>query len=89
MQRNTSEPAWFFGLYDRGVIAKGKAADFVVFDPHTVDAGEKVMLNDLPGGERRFVQRAEGIQSVVVNGEVVLTQGEHSGALPGQRLRAG
>ena len=66
-----------------------KAADFVVFDPDTVDAGEKVMLNDLPGGERRFVQRAEGIHYVVVNGEVVLTHGEHSGALPGQMLRAG
>ena len=87
VQRLTSEPARLFGVLDRGVIAAGKAADFVVFDPATVDAGEKVMLNDLPGGERRFVQRAEGIHSVVVNGEVVLTQGEHSGALPGQMLR--
>ncbi len=89
VQRITSEPARFFGLLDRGVIATGKAADCVVFDPDTVDAGEKVMLNDLPGGERRFVQRAEGIHHVVVNGEVVLTHGEHSGALPGQMLRAG
>ena len=47
------------------------------------------MLNDLPGGERRFVQRAEGIHAVVVNGEIVLTHGEHSGALPGQMVRAG
>lgn len=89
VQRITSEPARLFGLSDRGVIAAGKAADCVVFDPDTVDAGEKVMLNDLPGGERRFVQRAEGIHYVVVNGEVVLTQGEHSGALPGQMLCAG
>ena len=89
VQRITSEPARLFGLLDRGVIAAGQAADCVVFDPDTVDAGEKVMLNDLPGGERRFVQRAEGIHYVVVNGEVVLTQGEHSGALPGQMLRAG
>ena len=89
VQRITSEPARFFGVLDRGVIATGKAADFVVFDPDTVDAGEKVMLNDLPGGERRFVQRAEGIHAVVVNGEIVLAHGEHSGALPGQMLRAG
>jgi len=88
VQRITSEPARFFGVLDRGVIVAGKAADFVVFDPDRVDAGEKVMLNDLPGGERRFVQRAEGIHHVVVNGEVVLTHGEHSGALPGQMLRA-
>ncbi len=70
------------------MIATSKAADLVVFDPDTVDAGEKVMLNDLPGGERRFVQRAEGIHAVVVNGEIVLAHGEHSGALPGQMLRA-
>ena len=89
VQRITSEPARFFGVLDRGVIATGKAADLVVFDPDTVDAGEKVMLNDLPGGERRFVQRAEGIHAVVVNGEIVLTHGEHSGALPGQMVRAG
>ena len=89
VQRITSEPARFFGVSDRGVIATGKAADLVVFDPDTVDAGEKVMLNDLPGGERRFVQRAEGIHAVVVNGQIVLTHGEHSGALPGQMLRAG
>ena len=89
VQRITSEPAQLFGVLDRGVIAASKAADFVVFDPDAVDAGEKVMLNDLPGGERRFVQRAEGIHYVVVNGEVVLTHGEHSGALPGQMLRAG
>ena len=45
------------------------------------------MLNDLPGGERRFVQHAEGIQYVIVNGQIVLNQGVHSGALPGQMLR--
>ncbi len=88
VERITSEPARLFGLNDRGVIATGKAADFVVFDRHTVAAGEKVMLNDLPGGERRFVQHAEGIQYVIVNGQIVLNQGAHSGALPGQMLRA-
>jgi len=88
VERITSEPARLFGLNDRGVIATGKAADFVVFDRHTVAAGEKVMLNDLPGGERRFVQHAEGIQCVIVNGQIVLNQGSHSGALPGQMVRA-
>ena len=88
VERITSEPARLFGLNDRGLIVTGKAADFVVFDRHTVAAGEKVMLNDLPGGERRFVQHAEGIQYVIVNGQIVLNQGEHSGALPGQMLRA-
>lgn len=89
VQRLTSEPARLFGLNDRGVIAQGKAADFVIFDPGTVAAGEKEMLYDLPGGEGRFVQRAEGVHWVIVNGAVLYADGGHSGALPGQVLRAG
>ena len=89
VQRLTSEPAQFFGVHDRGVIAPGKAADLVVFDPKTVGSGEKLLLNDLPGGERRFVQQAKGIQHVIVNGEILLNQGKQSGALAGQMLRAG
>jgi N-acyl-D-aspartate/D-glutamate deacylase len=89
VQRLTSEPAQLFGLHDRGTIARGKAADLVVFDPRTVAAGEKEMLYDLPGGEGRFVQRAEGMHWVIVNGVVLYADGGHSGALPGQVLRAG
>jgi N-acyl-D-aspartate/D-glutamate deacylase len=89
VQRLTSEPAQFFGLTDRGILAQGKAADVVIFDPQTVNAGEKEMLYDLPGGERRFVQQAEGVQWVIVNGSVLYADGGHSGALPGQVLQAG
>jgi N-acyl-D-aspartate/D-glutamate deacylase len=88
VQRITSEPAEFFGLNDRGVIAQGKAADLVVFDPRTVGAGEKQLLEDLPGGEGRFVQYARGIHSVLVNGVPVLAEGQECGRLPGQVLRA-
>jgi N-acyl-D-aspartate/D-glutamate deacylase len=89
VQRITSEPAQFFGLNNRGLIAPGKAADLVIFDPQTVGAGDKEILKDLPGGEGRFVQYAQGIHSVLVNGVAVLADGQHSGALPGQVLRAG
>ena len=89
VQRLTSEPAQFFGLTARGVLARGKAADIVIFDPRTVTAGEKEMLYDLPGGEGRFVQRAEGVHWVIVNGALLYADGQHSGALPGQVLRAG
>ena len=89
VQRITSEPAQFFGLHDRGTIAQGKAADLVMFDPRTVGAGEKKILDDLPGGEERFVQYAQGIRAVLVNGVQVLADGHESGALPGQVLRAG
>jgi N-acyl-D-aspartate/D-glutamate deacylase len=89
VQRLTSEPARFWGLTDRGTVAHGKAADLAIFDPHTINAGEKEMRYDLPGGEGRFVQQAEGVQWVIVNGSVLYADGDHSGALPGQVLRAG
>jgi len=89
VQRLTSEPAQVFGLTDRGVIAEGKVADLVIFDPRTVTAGGKEMLYDLPGGEGRFVQQAQGVQWVIVNGTVLFADGGHSGALPGRVLRAG
>ena len=89
IQRLTSEPAHLFGLYDRGVIAPGKAADLVVFDPRTVAAGDKEMLYDLPGEEGRFVQQAQGVHWVIVNGAVLFAEGQHSGVLPGRVLRSG
>ncbi|MEW6296508.1 MAG: amidohydrolase family protein [Thermodesulfobacteriota bacterium] len=89
VRRLTAEPAQFFGLTDRGVIAQGKAADLVAFDPRTVAAGDKEMLYDLPGGEGRFVQQARGIHWVIVNGEILFADGRHTGALPGRVLRSG
>jgi N-acyl-D-aspartate/D-glutamate deacylase len=75
-----------FGLRDRGLIRKGMAADLVVFDPRTVQECEPEMVNDLPAGEPRLIQKAEGISATVVNGEVLIESGEHSGAYPGRVL---
>ena len=43
--------------------------------------------DDLPAGARRLIQRTRGIAATVVNGEVLLRDGKHTGALPGQLLR--
>ena len=85
----TSVPAGFFGIRDRGRIAEGLAADLVLFDPETVDVHEAEYVDDLPGGGRRLVARADGIGATVVNGRVLMRDGEHAGGLPGQILRSG
>jgi N-acyl-D-amino-acid deacylase len=83
----TLVPASLWGFSDRGLIREGMAADFVVFDPDTIAAEMPEVVDDLPGGARRLVQRTRGISATVVNGEVLLRDGKHTGALPGKLLR--
>jgi N-acyl-D-amino-acid deacylase len=83
----TLVPATLWGFHDRGLIREGMAADFCVFDPDTIMAEMPEVVDDLPGGARRLVQRTRGIAATVVNGEILLRDGKHTGALPGQLLR--
>jgi len=81
--------ASIFGLPDRGLLRPGMAADLVVFDPATVRECEPEMVQDLPGNEKRLIQKAIGIETTIVNGQVLVQQGEHTGALPGMVLGNG
>lgn len=83
----TLVPATQWGFADRGLIREGLAADLVVFDPDTIAAEMPEVVDDLPAGARRIVQRTRGIAATVVNGEVLLRDGKHTGALPGHLLR--
>jgi N-acyl-D-amino-acid deacylase len=83
----TLETASAWGFHDRGMVREGMAADLNVIDPATVAPLLPEVRWDLPGGSRRLVQKATGIRATVVNGEVLLADGEHTGALPGQLLR--
>jgi len=90
VKRLTSEPAAFFGITQRGKIQKGLAADFAIFDLKTVGSQKRgEMRNDLPGGGRRLVMPARGVEYTVVNGTVLYEHQKHTGALPGQVLRSG
>ena len=83
----TLVPATLWGFADRGLIREGMAADLVVFDPDTISAEMPQVVDDLPAGARRLVQRSRGIAATVVNGEILLRDGKHTGALPGELLR--
>jgi N-acyl-D-amino-acid deacylase len=78
--------ASIFGLHDRGLIRRGMAADLVLFDPATVRECEPEMVQDLPANEKRFIQKAVGIEMTLVNGEVLVERGNPTGALPGSVL---
>ena len=90
IKRITSEPADFFGIKQRGRLLPGMAADVVVFDYNTIGSAKRgEMRNDLPGGGRRIVMTARGIEHVVVNGQTLYDEGKLGDTLPGQVMRSG
>lgn len=90
VQRVTTEPAALFGITQRGRIAPGLAADFAIFDLATVGSDKTgEMRHDLPGGGRRLIMAARGMEYTVVNGEVLFEHGSDTGARSGQVLRSG
>jgi len=81
--------ASIFGLPDRGLLRPGMAADLVLFDPMTIRECEPEMVSDLPAGEKRLIQKATGIAMTIVNGQVLVENGAHTGTLPGAVLGGG
>ena len=61
----------------------------MVFDPASIDVGETYTRFDLPAGAGRLYADAHGIDRVFVAGEEIISNGEHTGALPGTILRSG
>jgi N-acyl-D-amino-acid deacylase len=87
VRRLTFESASIFGLYDRGLLRPGMVADVVIFDPDTVKPLPLEVLHDFPTGAKRIKEPAQGIYATFVNGQMLMKEGEHTGALPGRVLR--
>ena len=87
VRRITFDSASTFGLYDRGLLRPGMAADIVIFDPDTVKCGPEMVVHDFPAGGWRFKEPAAGIYATFVNGRMLMKEGQHTGNLPGRVLR--
>ncbi|MBV9661087.1 MAG: amidohydrolase family protein [Acidimicrobiales bacterium] len=85
----TFNPALFWGFRSRGLVTEGFAADLAIFDPEQIGPTLPTAAHDLPGQALRLKQGATGIRATVVNGQVLLHDGAHSGSYPGQLLRSG
>lgn len=89
IRRITHLPAMICGIRNRGLIARGYAADLVLLDPQRLRLGTKRLVADLPGGEARWQVKPEGIERVLVNGETIVDRGALTDARPGRVLRVG
>lgn len=78
VRKMTSQNAVKLGLHDRGLIRPGLVADLALFDE------ERVLDRATYTDPFRY---SEGIEYVIVNGQLVLDRGRHTGAKPGRALR--
>jgi N-acyl-D-amino-acid deacylase len=78
IRKITSLPARFLNLKDRGLLREGYWADIVIFD-------EREIAN-LATYEKPCTY-PKGIKYVIVNGEIVVENGKHTGKLPGKVLK--
>jgi len=88
VRRITSDTADLFGLVDRGRIVEGAYADINVINLDQLALTGPEYVHDFPGGAGRYVQRGAGYDATIVNGQVFMEHGEHTGALAGMTLRS-
>jgi N-acyl-D-aspartate/D-glutamate deacylase len=87
VKRMTRDTAALYDLTDRGTLAPGQRADLNLIDLANLELEAPVMVQDLPAGGQRFMQRARGYRATLVAGEVTLEHDEPTGALPGRLVR--
>jgi N-acyl-D-aspartate/D-glutamate deacylase len=88
VRRLTSDTADLFGIHGRGRLVEGAYADVNVIDLEALHLPHPEYVHDFPDGAGRYVQRASGYDYTLVNGEVFMDHGEHTGALAGRMLRS-
>jgi N-acyl-D-amino-acid deacylase len=78
VRKTTSMPAQRFNLHERGILRPGMCADITIFDPKTI---VDTATYDDP------IRFPEGVEYVIVNGEITVKEGEHTGIRAGNFLR--
>jgi len=88
IRRLTSDTADLFGITDRGRLVEGNHADINVIDFDNLSLPQPEYVFDFPNGAGRYVQGACGYDYTLVNGEVFMDHGDHTGAFAGTTLRS-
>jgi N-acyl-D-amino-acid deacylase len=79
---------WAIGIRDRGWLREGMPADIVVYDFDKLAVRPMETVRDLPDGDWRRVQKADGYRFIIVNGQITFEDNVCTNALPGKLLRS-
>ncbi len=87
VRKQTRDTARLYGLGDRGTIEVGMRADLNVIDYEHLQLGTPMVVDDLPAGGKRLVQRAVGYEATIKSGTTTFERGQDTGERPGRLLR--
>lgn len=87
VKMQTLDTARCVGLEDRGTIELGMKADLNIIDFDKLELLAPEIIYDLPAGGRRMYQGATGYIATIVSGEVIMENGDYTGAVPGKLIR--
>jgi N-acyl-D-aspartate/D-glutamate deacylase len=87
VKMQTHDTARCVGLEDRGTLEVGMKADLNIIDFDELEVEAPQIIFDLPAGGRRMFQGARGYVATIVSGEVIMENGQYTGAVPGTLIR--
>jgi N-acyl-D-amino-acid deacylase len=87
IRRLTSDTADLFGITDRGRLQVGAFADVNVIDFEGLRLPPPTYANDFPHGAGRYVQGSHGYDYTLVNGQIFMDHGQHTGVFAGALLK--
>ena len=87
IRRLTSDTAAAIGLYDRGVLKEGLKADINILDIEKLGSSDPFMLQDLPAGGSRLMQKTSGYVVNIVSGKITYENGKKESNLPGKLVK--
>ena len=89
IRRLTSDTADLFGITGRGRLQPGSFADVNIIDWQRLHLPPPTFAYDFPHGAGRYVQGATGYDATLVNGQVFMEHGHHTGVFAGALLKNG
>jgi N-acyl-D-amino-acid deacylase len=87
IKRQCRDTAVLYGLEDRGLLKPGYLADLNVIDLNRLKLGKPWLAFDLPAAGKRLLQKAEGYDATIKNGQVTFRHGVLQSARPGRVIR--